>query len=130
MSFKILNTIRNSALSLIQVFSKKYEAKVLRVIDGDSFVVMLDLGCDFFAKKTIRLYGINTPEIRGEERPEGLKAKARVEELIGGKEVYVETVKNKDKYGRMLAKIKIIDTDEDLTQILLKEGFGHEYYGK
>ncbi len=40
-----------------------YRAKVLRVIDGDTMDVDLDLGFDVvLAKQRVRLYGIDTPE--------------------------------------------------------------------
>lgn len=49
----------------------------MRVIDGDTVVLDIDLGFDTWLRnQTIRLYGLNTPEITGEEKPEGLKSKA------------------------------------------------------
>jgi micrococcal nuclease len=86
-----------------------YRARVVRIIDGDTVDVDLDLGFGVWLKKQrLRLYGINTPEIRGEERPEGLKAKDFVEEAIGGfeQEVLVQSFKDgKGKYGRWLADV-------------------------
>jgi micrococcal nuclease len=90
-----------------------YRATVMRIYDGDTIFVDLDLGCGIHLKGTngkgeaLRLYGIDTPEIRGEERPEGLVAKDRVVELIPvGTEIVVETLLDKSgKYGRLLAVV-------------------------
>jgi len=42
----------------------KYNAKLIRVIDGDTIDALIDLGFNVWVKKRIRLYGINTPESR------------------------------------------------------------------
>jgi len=58
-----------------------YNAKCLRVVDGDTLDAQVDLGFDTFKKIRIRLVGINTPESRTrdlEEKAKGLAAKARV----------------------------------------------------
>jgi len=55
-----------------------YEYKVIEVhsiYDGDTLKVTLDLGFGIYSKQTLRLHGINTPEIRGDERPAGLIAR-------------------------------------------------------
>ena len=41
-----------------------YNAKLVRVIDGDTIDAVIDLGFDVWVKKRVRLYGINTPETR------------------------------------------------------------------
>jgi endonuclease YncB( thermonuclease family) len=42
-----------------------YRIEVLRVIDGDTIVVMVDLGFEQYGREVIRLYDIDTPETRG-----------------------------------------------------------------
>jgi micrococcal nuclease len=42
-----------------------YKCKIERIIDGDSIVVWIDLGFDSWIKEVIRLYDVDTPEIRG-----------------------------------------------------------------
>jgi len=39
-----------------------YKSKLVRVIDGDTIVVMLDLGHDILVKRHIRLLDVNAPE--------------------------------------------------------------------
>ena len=41
-----------------------YNAEVTRVVDGDTVDALVDLGFNTYSKQRIRLYGINTPEIR------------------------------------------------------------------
>jgi len=41
-----------------------YEAKVVRVVDGDTIDALIDLGFDIHKKIRIRMVGINTPESR------------------------------------------------------------------
>jgi micrococcal nuclease len=56
----------------------EYKALIISVYDGDTVTALVDLG--FFVKKEakLRLYGIDTPEIRGEEREKGLISKLKL----------------------------------------------------
>ncbi|MGB0788299.1 MAG: thermonuclease family protein [Marinirhabdus sp.] len=86
-----------------------YKAKITGVYDGDTVTAVVDLGFLHYQKMRLRLYGINTPEIRGKERKEGLVARDIVREMILDKEVEIHTYKDKQgKFGRYLATI-IID---------------------
>jgi len=111
-----------------------YRAKVVGVYDGDSITIDIDLGLGVWSKgQKCRLSGIDTPEIRGEERIAGLKAKIRLSELILGKQVAITTEKDKTgKYGRWLATIWDLNDDGtwiNINKLLLSEGHA-EVYGK
>ena len=116
----------------------EYKAKVLRVVDGDTIDVMIDLGFKTFIKTRLRLYGINTPETRTrnkEEKKKGLRAKEFVKLQVENKEVKVEIFKKAGKYGRWLAYVHVKeDTPEGyyfcLNDKLIKEGLAKRYYGK
>lgn len=41
-----------------------YRAHAVRVIDGDTFEAEIDLGLRIFTRAIVRLYGVNTPELR------------------------------------------------------------------
>lgn len=110
----------------------KYKAFVKSVYDGDSITCDLDLGWDVCLKNTkVRLFGIDTPEIRGEEREYGLVSKARVEELILNTEVILESYKDKTgKYGRYLATVWFFQEENgwrNLNELLLAEGLASPY---
>ena len=111
-----------------------YRASVVGVYDGDSVTLDIDLGLGIWSKgQKCRLLGIDTPELRGEERIEGLKSKQRLCELILGKQVAVETYRDRTgKYGRWL--VTIWDLDDELgwvniNELLLSEGYA-KIYGK
>jgi len=81
-----------------------YDAEVIKVVDGDTLDLKIDFGFKIYHEDRFRLKGINAPEIRGKERPKGLKVKEYVKNLIEGKMIVVETFK-KGKYGRYICEI-------------------------
>ena len=99
-----------------------YNARCTSVYDGDSITLDIDLGFNTWMRnQKIRLYGIDTPELRGDERPEGLVAAARLRNLISDKEVTLESYKDKSgKYGRWLGTIYLDGVN--VNQLLLDEG--------
>lgn len=114
----------------------EYKAIVKRIYDGDTIYVDIDLGFGVWLKyQTIRLYGIDTPEIRGEERPEGLIAKDALLKWIPiESEIVLRTHKDaKEKYGRWLGEIYVIDIATNqlicINDELVKGGYAEKYIG-
>lgn len=60
-----------------------YKAKVLKVVDGDTLDCEVDLGFRVTTRQRFRLHRIDTPEVRGERRPEGLATTYVVERILG-----------------------------------------------
>lgn len=111
-----------------------YRCNVVRVVDGDTIDVDIDLGFAITARKRLRLYGVNTWETRGAERPRGLLAKEYVETLLlSVKEVWVQTLMDAEgKYGRLLAWVWVLVEGDFpgyvcLNTELLRLGHGREY---
>ena len=108
-----------------------YRAVVTGVYDGDSITIDIDLGFNNWKKnQKVRLLGINTPEIRGEERPDGLVARDRLRELILDKEIIITSYKDKSgKYGRWLATVFLKQDGmfENINTLLLAEGLAEVY---
>jgi endonuclease YncB( thermonuclease family) len=109
----------------------QYKCKIERVVDGDTVICSIDLGFGTWLKDvSVRVLGINAPEIRTKdpiEKIAGLKTKARVEKLLPvGSEVIVNTVIDKEKFGRILGDF-LIDGKESLGHILLAEGLAQSY---
>jgi len=119
----------------------EYKAKVVKIVDGDTIDFSLALGFHMTTEIRTRLKGIDTPEMRGEERYDGLISKEFVVETLGSaKEIMVRTHKT-GKYGRWLADIlfkplvedpnmpeKVIDGDYiNLNQLLLVKGLAKKY---
>ena len=75
------------------------------MVDGDTFDFEIDLGFGITYKDRLRLYGVDTPEVKGKERIEGLQVKRHVIKLIEGKEVKLISHKWKGKYGRFVATV-------------------------
>lgn len=111
-----------------------YKAHVSQVYDGDTITVNIDLGLKTFINgEKIRLHRINAPEVRCAERTEGLKSRDFLREQILGKDIFIETIKDKKgKYGRYLGEIHLPDANGSLTNIndlLVEKGFAvyHQY---
>ena len=105
----------------------EYKGNVIRVVDGDTIDVILDLGFDITQKIRIRLKGIDTPETYrpscDEEKKHGLAAKQFVIDNIYNKSVIVQTYKDhKGKYGRYLADI-VFDNNKSIVESLKRNGF-------
>jgi micrococcal nuclease len=83
-----------------------YKAELIRVVDGDTVDLIIDLGFDTSRKERFRLYGIDAPEMN---TLAGKAAKAWLWEALQPLEaIYVQTVQletkaKRDKYGRFLA---------------------------
>lgn len=107
----------------------EYNAKLIRVIDGDTVDALVDLGFDVWLHKRIRLYGINAPESRTknlQEKRLGLASKGRLEEIMAecGGEFILES-RGVGKYGRCLGVLLIGEIN--INQQLIFEGYAEEY---
>ncbi len=103
-----------------------YKAKIIDVYDGDTVTALVDLGFLHFQEMKLRLYGINTPELRGEERERGLAARDVLRDMVLDKEVQIRSYKDKQgKYGRYLANIMLGDLDVNVW--LVDNGYAEEY---
>lgn len=111
-----------------------YNAEVKKIIDGDTFDIIIDLGFDTLRKGRVRLYGVNTPESRTtnlEEKKMGLAAKEFTDQWItaAGHKIKIETILDKnEKYGRILARVWN-EAGESLNEAIVKSGLAREYYG-
>ena len=112
----------------------EYRATVERVVDGDTVDVDIDLGFEVHIKARVRLYGIDTPEVRTrdlEEKERGIAASNRLKELIKERNLILASEKfnSKGKYGRILATL-LIETSQgrqNVNEILLEEGHAEIY---
>ena len=105
----------------------EYQATVTKVYDGDTITVDFDLGFGILIRKQkIRLLGVNTPEVRGPEKPQGIISRNALRQRILGKVVTIKTFKDKKgKYGRWLGEVFV--EDENINQWLITEGYAKAY---
>jgi micrococcal nuclease len=103
-----------------------YKAKVLSIYDADTITCEVDLGFKIKVVKKIRLAGINAPELKGNQREQGLLARDYLRSLIDGKTILLKTSKDKGgKYGRLLGTI--IFEDRNINDLLVEEGYAVKY---
>ena len=109
----------------------EYKAKLLRVVDGDTIDVQIDLGFHVYHDIRVRLYGINTPESRTrnlKEKALGLKAKRLTQKFCEQSMwLIIKTIKT-GKYGRYLSEV-YDDKGESLAAKLLGQDLARKYFG-
>lgn len=109
-----------------------YNAKILKVLDGDSLHVEFDLGFGIYKKETIRLYGIDAIELSDSDinrKGKALTTKYILSEILQiGETYHFRTYKNNDrgKYGRYLAVL--ILSNQDINKFLVDTGLVRDYY--
>jgi micrococcal nuclease len=85
----------------------QYKARLVRVVDGDTVVLDIDLGFETTRRITVRLYGVSTPERFSEE---GKLSTLATQAFLTGRDLVIETFKDRrEKYGRYVAKIVVND---------------------
>ena len=116
----------------------EYRCTVVKIIDGDTVDVDIDLGFGIWMhKERIRLLGIDTPESRTrdkEEKKYGLAAKKYLTEMLndeGG--IVLKTKKDAEgKFGRILGELwrTTDNADKSINQYLVYEHHAVQYYGQ
>ena len=96
--------------------------RVTSVIDGDTVVVRLDSQQPVH----VRLIGINTPEIAHYGKPGecfGIRAATLTRRLALGRRVLLQAGRERhDRYGRLLAYVRVLGGPDDLERALLVRG--------
>jgi len=115
----------------------EYKVKVLKVIDGDTVDVDIDLGFGIIMKnQRVRIAGIDTPESRTADPVEklfGNVAKNKLKEILGDESI-LKTQKNKndedsrEKFGRILGDF-VSSNGDMVSKILINGGYCVEYFG-
>jgi endonuclease YncB( thermonuclease family) len=109
----------------------EYKVKeVVRVVDGDTVDVILDLGFGLFKKERCRVAGVDTPEKRtrnDKEKMLGNDATAFAEQWFAEEGSIIVKTEKDGKYGRMLATF--YRGEECFNHRLIDEGFAWSYTG-
>lgn len=106
---------------------------ITKIIDGDTFDCILDLGFDVLLEARVRMLGIDTPESRtsdAEEKVYGLLAKEWLKHNMHGEKIIISTqVDNeKGKFGRILG-IVFVD-GKNLNEAMIEEHMAVGYHGE
>ena len=116
----------------------EYRCKIIRVIDGDTVDVDIDLGFQVWIRgERVRIMGIDTPESRTSDKTEkvfGLASKERLKELLHGEVILKTEVSKagedmKGKFGRILGDF-ILEDGRKATEVLIEEGHAVLYHGQ
>ena len=122
----------------------EYRCKVLKIIDGDTVDVDIDLGFGIVLKnERVRVMGIDTPESRTRDKVEkqfGLAAKKRLKEMLDNKsgpilktQINKKGEDMKGKFGRILGDFTVYHAPTDswrmVTDIMVEEGHAVAYFG-
>lgn len=157
------NQIRNMLLSIdprdvdCNLEKEVYVARCIKCYDGDSPTFLIIRNDKPEVIKT-RLYGIDTPEMKGDTRERGIVSrnelislltdqnikksydysKLELEELFlnNKKLCRIETIGTREKYGRLLCNVFIqksetrdVNSDISVVEYMLNNDLGVEYYG-
>jgi micrococcal nuclease len=114
----------------------EYRTKVVRVIDGDTVDVDIDLGFGVWLRKSrIRLLGVDTPESRTrdkEEKKYGLAAKAFLKKSLGTNPILKTTKDGKGKFGRILGEFLVEHPEAtiNINELLIDNHHAVRYMGQ
>ena len=113
--------------------------EIVKVLDGDTIDVIIDLGFDLYKKERVRIAGVDTPEKRTrdlEEKALGQDAtdwmKERLDGAISGEDdlvIRTELDGGVGKYGRLLGWLYIGDDLVSLNEKMIEEGYAWSYDG-
>ena len=115
----------------------QYKAKILKVLDGDTVDIDLDLGFKIvLSNQRVRLVGVDTPESRTtiqEEKVRGVLSKKKLaEKLPVGSWCTIETKRpdgGDDKFGRILG-VLILDDGTIVNQWMIDNNYAVPYLGE
>ena len=106
-------------------------AKVVKVYDGDTFTVEAYPWPGLEAKASVRVNGVDTPEIRGKceaEKRKAIEAREFVKWLVLGETVFLQNIKYGKYAGRVVADVKL-KGGSSLADKIINQGLGREYLG-
>ena len=110
--------------------------QVIKVVDGDTIDVDIDLGFSISYSQRLRLAGIDTPESRTTDKLEktlGLESKEYLKyKFKDAKKIVVKTEKpdSSEKYGRILGWIYLDGNDKSINEQMIEDGYAWSYMGE
>lgn len=105
-----------------------YNGFIKQIVDGDTIVIMIDLGFHVLRVERFRLARINTPELKDHDEKIKQKAMDAKQYLVGnylGSQCTIKSL-GQDKYGRYVAEVLLKD-GTNLSDQMLKECYAVEY---
>ena len=108
-----------------------YVGTLIRVVDGDTFWANIDEGFDDHRYISLRIAGMNTPEMHGPDRLRAIAARDRLAELLGDRPLYIKTDKDRQSFARYVARVYLDPAGTlDVAEMLISEGLAERYPSK
>lgn len=101
-------------------------ATLVRTVDGDTIVAAMDLGHRVTLEAPLRLVGYNAPETHGPDPRLAADARFALQQLLAGRTLYVETLKDEQSFARYLARVWVAldgQTLTDVAEVMKGRGF-------
>ena len=116
----------------------EYKCNIVRVVDGDTVDVDIDLGFGIWVRnERVRLYGVDTPESRTRDLQEKFYGKYATEYLIAklGDSCILRTKKDRaGKFGRVLGEFVVYDGHSDswknVNEMMVRDFIAVPYHGQ
>jgi len=120
-----------NAAGRAQMIEGPIKGEVLKVIDGDTLSVKINVWLNQQIEVNLRVVGIDTPELRGKcdlEKEKAQEARSEIIKLIKNNNISLYNIHH-DKYaGRVLANVKTA-TGIDLAEYMISKGLARPYKG-
>lgn len=111
----------------------QYASKLIKVVDGDTVDLIVDLGFTVSISSRFRLDGIDAPEMRTPTLEQGKASKAHLESMLADAQLGIVRLDSlgRDKYGRWVARLYYVSqaTGEtvDVSAKMIDDGFAVAY---
>ncbi|MEQ1952357.1 thermonuclease family protein [Mesorhizobium yinganensis] len=112
-------------------FAGPVEARVLSVLDGDTFMAEAHVWPGQFVRINVRIRGVDAPEMKGRcasERQAARQARDVLTLMLGEEPVIISNIGGAKYYGRVLADVFTSD-GEEVARVLIEEGLARPYHG-
>ena len=133
---KTIRIILLIAISSFILEAKVYETAITNLIlisvyDGDTFKISIpDYPPIVGSNISVRIKGINTPEIKGgtkESKENAIKSRDFLEKILKSGNISLHNI-SRDKYFRLLSEVRVDNID--VTTLMIKNGYATNYYLK
>jgi endonuclease YncB( thermonuclease family) len=114
-----------------EVLAGPVEGEIISILDGDTVTVRLKVWIGQSIETSVRIAGIDTPEMRGkcaEERQLATDARAEIIRLLPDNRIRLYNIRLEKYAGRVLAEAKTTD-GTDIARHMVEKGFARDYHG-
>ena len=119
------------ALLVLLLTFNIYEARVVRVIDGDTIITVVSVWIDLEQTAVIRIRGVDTPELKGKceaEKNLAVRAKEFTASLLRDSKIKLSNVRN-DKFGGRYDADVALGDGRSVADLLVQAGLARKYFG-